>query len=68
METKSAERTMDVKLNPEEHQKFVWASEEEVRARKVGNLEIEFTMTELEATVLEAFAIRREAKDMLASG
>jgi 8-oxo-dGTP pyrophosphatase MutT (NUDIX family) len=67
VETKSAERTMDVKLNPEEHQKFVWASEEEVRARKVGNLEIEFTMTELEATVLEAFAIRREAKDMLAS-
>lgn len=58
---------MDVKLNPEEHQRFVWASEEEARARKVGNLEIEFTMTDLEATVLEAFWIRREAKDMLAS-
>jgi 8-oxo-dGTP pyrophosphatase MutT (NUDIX family) len=67
VETKSTVRTVDVKLNPEEHQRFVWASEEEARARKVGDLEIEFTTTGLEATVLEAFWIRREAKDMPAS-
>src|SRR6266542_3792289 len=59
VETKSEEGTMDVKLNPEEHQRFVWASEEEARSRKVGDLEIEFTTTDLEATVLEAFWIRR---------
>jgi len=49
---------MDVKLDPKEHQNFVWASEEEVKAGKVGELEIEFTMKDLEATVLEAFAIK----------
>ena len=67
VETKSGERTMDVKLDPKEHQRFVWASEGEVRARKVGDLEIEFTMKDLEVTVLEAFWIRREAKEMLTS-
>jgi 8-oxo-dGTP pyrophosphatase MutT (NUDIX family) len=67
VETKSGEGTMDVKLDPEEHQGCVWASEEEVRARKVGDLEIEFTMKDLEVTVLEAFWIRKEAKEMLTS-
>jgi hypothetical protein len=33
----------------------------------VRNLEIEFTTTDLEATMLEAYRIKREAKDMLAS-
>jgi 8-oxo-dGTP pyrophosphatase MutT (NUDIX family) len=64
VETKSGEGSMDVKLDPKEHQSFVWASEEEARARKVGNLEIEFTMKDLEETVLEAFSIRKEAKEM----
>jgi 8-oxo-dGTP pyrophosphatase MutT (NUDIX family) len=67
VETKSAGGAIDVKLNPEEHQRFVWASEEEVKARKVGDLKIKFTFTELEGTVLEAFRIRREAREMLAS-
>ena len=61
------ESAMAVKLDPKEHQRFVWATEEEVRARKVGNLEIQFTTTDLEATVLEAFGIRGQAKDMPAS-
>jgi 8-oxo-dGTP pyrophosphatase MutT (NUDIX family) len=65
VEMKIGERTMDVKLNPEEHQRFVWASEEEAKARKVGDLEIEFTVKDMEETVLEAFRIRREAKEML---
>lgn len=67
VEAKSVEGTMDVHLNPEEHQRFVWASEEEAKGRKVGDLEIEFTTTDLEATVLKAFSIRREAKEMLSS-
>lgn len=49
---------MDVKLDPIEHQRFVWASEEEVRARRVGDVELVFTMRDLENTVLEAFGIR----------
>jgi 8-oxo-dGTP pyrophosphatase MutT (NUDIX family) len=67
VETKSAEGTMDVKLDPEEHQSFVWATEGEVRARKVGDLELEFTTTDLEATVLEAFRTKRGAKEVLKS-
>lgn len=52
---KSADGTLQVKLDPDEHQRFVWASEEEVRTKKVGDVELEFTTGDLEATVLEAF-------------
>ncbi|KAJ9602976.1 hypothetical protein H2200_012756 [Cladophialophora chaetospira] len=48
--------SIDVQLCPEEHQAFVWATEEEVRAYKVGDVEIGFTKPEQEAVVLEAFA------------
>jgi 8-oxo-dGTP pyrophosphatase MutT (NUDIX family) len=47
----------EVRLRPEEHQAFVWATEEEVRACKVGDVEIALTMPEQEAVVLEAFAV-----------
>jgi len=59
--------TMDVKLDPEEHQRFVWASEGEARAKKIGDLELEFTSADLEVIVLEAFRTRREAKESLRS-
>ena len=47
----------EVRLRPEEHQSFVWATEEEVRACKVGDVEIGFTTPEQEAVVLDAFAM-----------
>lgn len=47
----------EVRLRPEEHQSFVWATDEEVRARKVGDVEIRFTTPEQEAVVLDAFAV-----------
>lgn len=47
----------EVRLRPEEHQGFVWATEEEVRACKVGGVEIRFTMPEQETVVLDAFAV-----------
>jgi 8-oxo-dGTP pyrophosphatase MutT (NUDIX family) len=56
----TAEGWLDVTLDPVEHQRFVWASEEEVRARAVGDVELSFTTTDLEETVLEAFRLRRE--------
>ena len=56
---KSADGRLEVKLDPSEHQRYVWASEEEVRVRKVGDVDLEFTMSDLEATVLEAFGVRR---------
>jgi 8-oxo-dGTP pyrophosphatase MutT (NUDIX family) len=58
---------LEVKLDPAEHQKSVWASEEEVRARKVGDVELEFTTRESEETVLEAFRFRSDVNRMVSS-
>jgi 8-oxo-dGTP pyrophosphatase MutT (NUDIX family) len=44
-----------VKLNPEEHQRFVWATESEVKARKADGMDLDFTRREVERTVLLAF-------------
>ncbi|KAL8917297.1 MAG: hypothetical protein Q9208_008018 [Pyrenodesmia sp. 3 TL-2023] len=52
-----SDHNFEVRLRPEEHQDFVWATEEEVRARKVGDVEIGFTMPEQETVVLDAFAV-----------
>jgi 8-oxo-dGTP pyrophosphatase MutT (NUDIX family) len=57
---KGAGGKLDVKLDPSEHQNYVWAAEEEVKARKVGDVELNFTTKEQEAVVLEAFRARRE--------
>jgi 8-oxo-dGTP pyrophosphatase MutT (NUDIX family) len=47
--------SLEVKLNPEEHQRFVWATESEVKARKADGIDLDFTRTEVERTVLLAF-------------
>lgn len=54
---------LTVKLDPNEHQNLVWATEDEVRARKSGNVDLHFTRGEVERTVLSAFnhAQRRTA-------
>lgn len=44
-----------VKLSPTETSSGL----EEVKAKKVGNINLEFTTTDLETTVLEAFKMRR---------
>ncbi len=44
-----------VKLSPEEHQHFVWATESEVKARKADGMDLDFTREEVEHTVLLAF-------------
>jgi 8-oxo-dGTP pyrophosphatase MutT (NUDIX family) len=44
-----------VRLNPEEHQRFVWATEGEVQARKVDGIDLDFTREEVERTVLLVF-------------
>ncbi|KAL7916866.1 NUDIX hydrolase domain-like protein [Trichoderma velutinum] len=50
------EGRMDVTLDPNEHQRFVWASEEEVKAKRVQDIELEFTAKDIECTVLAAFS------------
>ncbi|KAF5604872.1 NUDIX domain-containing protein [Fusarium pseudocircinatum] len=54
--------SQDVKLSPEEHQRFVWASESEVRERKAGDIDLEFTRDEVQQTVLAAFQYAKDIK------
>jgi 8-oxo-dGTP pyrophosphatase MutT (NUDIX family) len=49
-----------VKLDPDEHQNYVWATEEEVKAHKCGGFELPFTTRAQEALVLHAFELRRK--------
>jgi 8-oxo-dGTP pyrophosphatase MutT (NUDIX family) len=44
-----------VKLDPKEHQQFVWATEEEVKAKTAGGINLEFTRDEVARTVLQVF-------------
>ncbi|KAF2731810.1 hypothetical protein EJ04DRAFT_514289 [Polyplosphaeria fusca] len=51
---------LDVKLDAKEHQRYVWASEEQVKAKKAGyveHVELEFTTQDLEDTVLKSFGL-----------
>ena len=50
-----AEGHLDVELDPEEHRQFLWASQDEVKAKKVGDVELEFTTQDLENTVRQSF-------------
>ena len=60
------EGALEVRVDPEEHQDYVWATEAEVRARRVvregkGETELRFTSKEQEAIVLAAFEVKRDA-------
>ena len=57
----------DVKLNPEEHQSFLWASEDEVRCKKSGDTEMEFTTTALQRTIIESFEQIAQARQQRSS-
>lgn len=46
---------LQVKLNPQEHQKYVWATKENVIARQFGDMLMKFTSQFQEATIREAF-------------
>lgn len=58
-EKDSNNSTFNVKLCPEEHQRFVWATEDQVKALKVDDIDLEFTTPEQAALVQNAFEIRR---------
>ncbi|KAI1130833.1 NUDIX hydrolase domain-like protein [Nemania abortiva] len=44
-----------VRLDPKEHQRFVWATEGEVKAKKADGIELDFTTEGVERTVLLVF-------------
>ncbi|KAI2636276.1 NUDIX hydrolase domain-like protein [Hypomontagnella submonticulosa] len=47
----------DVKLDPNEHQAFLWVTEKEARAGKCGDVKFKYTFKEQEASVYEAFEL-----------
>ncbi|KAI0017548.1 NUDIX hydrolase domain-like protein [Xylariomycetidae sp. FL0641] len=53
----------DVRLDPEEHQAFLWVNEDEARAKKQGDVVFEYTGDAQEQTVFEGFkAYKTRAK------
>lgn len=48
----------EVRLDPDEHQDYVWATEEEACTGKVGDRRIVFTTEATRALVLKAFRTR----------
>jgi 8-oxo-dGTP pyrophosphatase MutT (NUDIX family) len=50
----------DVVLDPVEHQKFMWASEEEIVNDAVGEVKLRYISPPNKAVKLEAFIMRRE--------
>ncbi|KAF2091456.1 hypothetical protein K490DRAFT_31235 [Saccharata proteae CBS 121410] len=48
-----------VKLDPIEHQNFLWATEEEIRRGEVGGLHLDFVSPDQVAVMLEGFRIIR---------
>jgi len=49
----------EVKLSPEEHQNFVWASEEEVKSKRIGDIKLDFTTSDAYDGVLKALELKR---------
>lgn len=49
-----------VRLDPNEHQDWVWATEEDVRTEKMGERELPMTNAAAREIILEAFRLRRE--------
>ena len=49
-----------VKVDPDEHQDFVWASEEEVRQQKIGERELAITHDGVVRLILGVFGLGRE--------
>ncbi|PNY26888.1 Uncharacterized protein TCAP_03184 [Tolypocladium capitatum] len=54
------EQPPGIKLDPNEHQRFLWATEEECRAGRVGDVEIKFTTDQQTATIMEGFGVGKE--------
>ncbi|KAK4936323.1 hypothetical protein LTR10_022751 [Elasticomyces elasticus] len=56
---KTQNGTLNVKLDPREHQNYVWATEDQVKAGEVDDVRLRFTHSKQEASVLEAFQARQ---------
>jgi 8-oxo-dGTP pyrophosphatase MutT (NUDIX family) len=50
----------DVRLDPNEHQAFVWLTEDDAKAKKCGDLNLVYTTKAQEDAILAAFKVKRE--------
>ncbi|KAH8879926.1 hypothetical protein GQ53DRAFT_20313 [Thozetella sp. PMI_491] len=51
----------DIRLDPNEHQDFVWATEAEVRDQRIGDRDVPITSVDMQSIILEAFRLRNGA-------
>jgi len=51
-----------VTLDPKEHQAFAWATEDQVRDQLIGDGQHPITNKHMQALILEAFSLKKEAK------
>ncbi|KAI1465087.1 NUDIX hydrolase domain-like protein [Daldinia caldariorum] len=52
----------DIKLDPNEHQAFLWVTEEEAKAGRCGDVEFRYTTKDQRLSVCEAFKLRNSGK------
>ncbi len=53
----------DVRLDPNEHEAFLWASGDEFKAGRVGGVDTPFTSKLQVATIFEGFRVRKQGAD-----
>ena len=51
-----------VKLDPKEHQSYVWATSEEVDVGQAGEVPLNFTTTKQKEVIQQAFTLRKKAR------
>lgn len=54
---------IEVTLDPNEHVQYVWATEEQAKAKKVGDIALEYTTEAQEQTVYQAFEVWRQCRN-----
>lgn len=55
------QNTDSISLDPVEHQNYIFATEEEIEADRVGDIKLAYISPPNKAVKLEAFRLRREA-------
>ncbi|TEA15780.1 hypothetical protein C8034_v002321 [Colletotrichum sidae] len=60
VETAAGDGEIEVKIDPEEHENYVWATEEEVKADRAGHVALEWTSEHQKMDLLKAFEMTRK--------
>lgn len=63
----SEELPPPVKLNPEEHQQYIWATKQEIEGHMSGDIKLDLTTQDLEEAVVASFSMSEAASKDLPS-